>query len=464
MVDKFIKTKETMEETIQLLKKNKKCLIVRPTGFGKTWILANIVSLYDRVIYFYPTDIISLDVKNKYKSILKGKDITFISYHLMVNIYKRNEIKKSGHLARVTNSKKTLFILDEAHLAGGNKISKALDELFDIFPNAHVLGATATPNRTDYFNIRYHFFNGIEVSKYGITDAINDGLFQKPYYVSSTFEIERNFENLKRSLDDIDISKDRKNILSDIIKSSEIKYMNLYNEKEIIKNYIKTAGHNKNYMKFICFFSDSATLYSKVDRIVQNFEKIYPSHSINPIIVLSDTTEHKKNLFKIQELKKRNKTIDIIFCIDMLNMGYHVPDINGIIMYRNTYSDIIYVQQLGRCISVDSDIRPIIFDFVGNYTKHNSSEYNTVIGNNKSTKKKDIDEFDKDNVELIDHLKEFEELERLIQNEIRLELEDAIIDAYMNKNAPIKYCLYELKLETEKDFLDLIERRKNEFG
>ena len=50
----------------------------------------------------------------------------------------------------------------------------------------------------------------------------------------------------------------------------------------------------------------------------------------------------------------------------MLNMGYHDNDIDAIIMLRGTKSNIIYSQQVGRCISVDTDREPVVFDFVQN--------------------------------------------------------------------------------------------------
>ena len=459
---KFDKTKETKNEAVKLLNENGKCLIVRPTGFGKSYILANIAPLYKRVIYFYPTEIISLDVQTKYQSILKKVDIDFVSYTYMTNIWKKGTIETDLVLQRVTNDSNTLFIFDEAHLTGGNKISQALDELLKTYPKAHLLGATATPNRSDYFNIRYHFFDGIEVSQYTMRDAIADKIFQKPYYVYSTFEIKENFKNLKREVRDSDMSDERKKKLFNIIKSSEMKYLNLYNEREVIRSNIEKANHDTDYLKFICFFPDKKTLYSKIDKIVNNFSEIYPTHRVKEIVVLSDTNKHRENVKKVQKLKRKEKCIDLIFCVDMINMGYHVNNIDGIIMYRNTYSDIIYSQQLGRCISIDSNIRPIIFDFVGNYMKHSDLLTNSVIANRKNNKnEEEINEFGKDDVEIIDNLREFIELERLIEAEKKVELEDAIIDAYLHKNAPIRYCLYELKLSNEKEFFKLMEMKKN---
>lgn len=56
--------------------------------------------------------------------------------------------------------------------------------------------------------------------------------------------------------------------------------------------------------------------------------------------------------------------IDLIFSINMLNVGYHVNDITGLVLRRWTGSNTIYFQQMGRCLSVDSPNIPVVFDFV----------------------------------------------------------------------------------------------------
>ena len=50
----------------------------------------------------------------------------------------------------------------------------------------------------------------------------------------------------------------------------------------------------------------------------------------------------------------------------MLNEGLHVSDISGVIMLRPTSSPIIYMQQLGRALSVGHNSEPIVFDIVNN--------------------------------------------------------------------------------------------------
>jgi len=69
---------------------------------------------------------------------------------------------------------------------------------------------------------------------------------------------------------------------------------------------------------------------------------------------------------KLEKLSYRENTIDLILCVDMLNMGYHVSDISGIVMYRATGSDIIYPQQYGRVLASGSLKDHVVFDIADN--------------------------------------------------------------------------------------------------
>ena len=51
----------------------------------------------------------------------------------------------------------------------------------------------------------------------------------------------------------------------------------------------------------------------------------------------------------------------------MLNEGLHIADVGAVILLRPTVSPIIFYQQIGRCLQVDVEHTPIIFDFVNNF-------------------------------------------------------------------------------------------------
>lgn len=66
---------QTRDDAIHKLKLFRYCNIVRPTGFGKTYILSELASsgFWDPVVYIYPRDIIKNDVQFSYEEKLRGK-------------------------------------------------------------------------------------------------------------------------------------------------------------------------------------------------------------------------------------------------------------------------------------------------------------------------------------------------------------------------------------------------------
>ncbi len=67
--------------------------------------------------------------------------------------------------------------------------------------------------------------------------------------------------------------------------------------------------------------------------------------------------------------------IHLLFCIDMLNEGLHVPDAAGVILVRPTESPRVFYQQIGRCIQAGSGNTPIIFDFVNNFRNISANNF-----------------------------------------------------------------------------------------
>ena len=153
---------KTREDVLSKLKKYKKCLIIRPTGYGKTYLLTDLMTMYKKVLYLYPTEVISDTVKNRYadtnnlspediETIKKAKsfdNVTLMTYAKLIRM-SPEDLKKEKY---------DCIIADEAHRLGGAKTSSAISMLLRTLPKAHFIGATATPNRTDSLDIVSMFF------------------------------------------------------------------------------------------------------------------------------------------------------------------------------------------------------------------------------------------------------------------------------------------------------------------
>lgn len=95
-----------------------------------------------------------------------------------------------------------------------------------------------------------------------------------------------------------------------------------------------------------------------------------------------------KNRKTIKEFEKDDSdSLKLLFSINMLNEGLHVDDIDGVIMMRSTSSRIIYLQQLGRALSVGHCQKPLIFDFVANLSYAGVQEITDIAKSVNGTKK-----------------------------------------------------------------------------
>jgi hypothetical protein len=153
----------------------------------------------------------------------------------------------------------------------------------------------------------------------------------------------------------------------------------------IIKSTCNEYAISTDYMKFIVFFASRQHMTEKLDDVIEWFHEAYPKHKINTLKISSITKTEAKNTDKLSELVPRKKTIDLIACIDMLNVGYHVNNQTGIFMYRGTKSNTIFTQQLGRALSVGANNSAIVFDIVDNL--HRKAVFDLYVKPNSSTSK-----------------------------------------------------------------------------
>ena len=362
------------------LQKYGKSALVRGTGFGKSYMLVRLCGEYQNVLFLYPNAKLKNEVMKNH-SIIYGTEIdynsntigniTFMSYMKLIRLTDK-DFKAMNY---------DLIICDECHRIGAERTKIALTHLLERNKTAHFVAASATPNRMDAFDVIDRFCDNINVYEYTLHDAFQAGLLQKPYYVFCTHnpmdkishDIKKEIQRQPHELTNVEIEALDKKI---------IEIANLYNIENIIRSGCLEINPNGDYYKFICFFNDFTHIEEKSKEVIGWFEKAFPQHKINILAITSKNKEQIDNANKLNGLKVGKNTIDLIMCIDMLNMGYHLKDLTGIVMYRCTYSDIIYIQQLGRALSSGNSKPCIVFDIVDNIDRHSlfdSYDRSTVI-------------------------------------------------------------------------------------
>ena len=418
------KQKETIEEVNNQLDTFGKSLMIRPTGFGKTYTLIEgfakpFLKEYKNksVVYVYPLDIIKTEITagkqkkdengtlitepSKYmkdgKLRLKGKNknLYFISYQELSRKFNED----SNYWREYFNEHNIgLIILDEAHRAGSEKFYEIYDSIRDLIgpDGIRMVGATATPDRMDdsdeKLSVLEYVFDNKQPFKYGLGEALNDGIVPELVYMADRFTIDNQAQKLK---------KNAKQKFGDAFdeKSFNVELGRLKqetgDEPNTIMKAIDQAGYNPvkdKYYKFIVFFTNIDDMAEQAEDVEKWFEEAFNKRikekyqlknkftvrtsyvastdredKFAELVSKSPSTRRYFNKTKyVEELIEEELKVDLLFTVDMINMGYHVENITGIMMRRGTKSEIVYYQQLGRAISVSAEHNPIVIDCVNN--------------------------------------------------------------------------------------------------
>ena len=360
--------RRTYDDVVEKLQQYGKCIIIRPTGYGKTWLLTDLISQYKKVLYLYPAEVIAETVKNRYVA-LHGSDVDEETVESVNAFDKISNVTLMTYAKLIRLTKDDFeamdydcIITDEAHRIGGGKTKIAMSKLMYHCNKAHFIGATATPNRTDSFDVVSMFFSDIMTFPYTLHDAIEDNVLKKPNYVYCTTDIET---DLKEAA--LTAGEDLKNPqVVEVLQKKYVEMAKLFNMENILSTYCEKYVKDTSYMKFIVFFANKQQMTDKLNDVKSWFKDAFPNHKIESLEISSRSIKETQNVKKLESLKAKPNTITLIACIDMLNMGYHVNNLTGILMYRGTKSDIIYIQQLGRALSSGANDSALVFDVVDN--------------------------------------------------------------------------------------------------
>lgn len=410
----------TKDDAIDKLNKYGKVMIVRPTGFGKTRTIVELGKEYankykdKKIAYIYPLDIIKVEITTKEEymrdNIIKNK-FEFISYSkLTLDLNTHGDEYWKDYFS----NKFSLIILDEVHSAGSEGFQKLYKTIKDMIKpdGLHMLGATATPNRMDDsedFNVTSGIFDDIQVYEYNVADCIRDGLIPKIVMPVPLYDLKNLAESLKETTkrkckrDELEFDERSFNVeIGKLLKGSGTEGEYIYNALPDAGYDLKNPSHN--YFKFIVFFNDTLDMADKGPEVEKWFDDAFNLYAKNKLgirrrfdirsyYILSNTNNEdivrtissnpdKRKAFnqtkKVETIKKQDNTVDLLFTINKINMGYHVEGITGIMMLRGTRSEVVYYQQLGRALSVNAKFNPIVYDMVNNVNEKFWSKKNRL--------------------------------------------------------------------------------------
>lgn len=339
MQEKFLKNIR------ELIKKGEdKALLVSATGTGKTYAAA--FAVYDfrpkRFLFLVHREQIAKQAIKTFKKVFKNEDNKFGLLSGNSKEYDKDylfsTIQTMSKEEVYRGFKKDSFdyiVIDEVHKAGANSYLKILN----YFKPKFILGMSASPDRTDNFNI-YELFDYNLPLDIRLQDALDEDLLC-PFHYFGISDLEINGISREDTSDfNFLVSNDRVNYL--------IEKSNYY-------------GYSGNRRKALGFCSTK----KEAEELAKEFTKRgYPSLSLTG----ANTQEEREEAINRLTNDNYHDKIEFIFTVDIFNEGVDIPEVNQILLIRPTQSSIIFIQQLGRGLrKYKNKEYVVIIDFIGNY-------------------------------------------------------------------------------------------------
>lgn len=317
-----------------------RALLIAATGTGKTYL-----SIFDvkqcaprKVLYVAHRDMILNKSEKSFKTLLpniktgflNGSQKDIAADYLFASVF---TLAKDETLHSFKKDEFDYIIVDEVHHAGAESYKK----IIEYFAPKFLLGLTATPERTDGFDIFALFHNNIPY-EIRLQKALEENLLC-PFHYYGLSDLTVNGEFI-----------DDKSDFSKLVSDERIRH---------IEKAIKLYKSNDVPVKGLMFCSrveEARELSSALNK--DGFCTTYLTGE-NPDTVREAT---------IRRLESNADPLEYIISVDIFNEGVDIPCVNQVVMLRPTQSAIIFVQQLGRGLRKDKSKAFVsVIDFIGNY-------------------------------------------------------------------------------------------------
>ena len=351
MVDLKPHNKENYQKIKQMFQSGKKiCAISQATGTGKTYLIAKLCEDYAdmKKIIIAPNNYILDQTKEKFT----GYGITktdFITYQKLIKMEDRE----------ISDMELDLIVLDEFHHTTSKVWGEKVEQLLSSHTGALIFGTSATPVRTDGTNTIDAVFNGNCVYELPLAKAIVEKIIPMPKYIASLYTLDEELEKLRDKVKNSYNTPEEKKELHQKIDAMRSQIEKSYGVPIILNRHIPDKQG-----KYIVFCKNRSHLKQIKDTVVEWFQTA-GFKNINSYCLYSDYEENAKDYKAFVEDTSNN--LKLLFSVNMLNEGLHLDGISGVLLLRPTRSNIIFNQQVGRCIDAANTKMPVILDLVNNF-------------------------------------------------------------------------------------------------
>lgn len=359
-MDLFPHNREAYEHAVRLFKKEDRVCIIRPTGTGKSLIIAEFIKQHPsaRHLFLAPGAHIFSEVEKH----IKGANISFSTYMGV----KTNRTLHAPHSF-------DFIYLDEFHRLGASIWGNNVNRLLQRNPRAKVLGTSATPIRylDDNRNMATEIFNDRIATQLSLNSAIAEGILPAPTYVSALYSVKEECQELKQKIWSSDSSEKET-----VIKELDTRLID-WERSSGLDNVIK-KHLTPNRRRVIVFCKHWKHLKYAQKILDPIFREIYGTVECLSLYSKKKETDN-------EACRKRFSGADsqaiILYAIDKVNEGLHARTSNTVILLRDTISPIVFYQQIGRAFSIGGAFKPLIIDLVNNFKNVNCLSFKSDLEN-----------------------------------------------------------------------------------
>ena len=293
---------------------NRRVLMVAPCGAGKTIIMAYMAMMAAKAGRYVWVILPRVEIKEQTIDTFKRCEIPLDNIYIGLTITTAKKIEKLH--------KPDLILYDECHIS----VASTYWKISNAFPEAWIVGATASPIRTDDKPLGDLYQDIVE----GVTVRwLIDNKFLSPYeYYSVTVA----------------------DVLSE--DGSELMKPTVYGN--VIDNWQRLAGDKQTviYCTSVKHSMITAEKFRQKGIKAEHFDGSTPAAERKRLV----------DRFKAGDIK-------VLCNCDLISMGFDMPDIGCVVLLRPTESTALYIQQSGRALRYKPGKIAVIIDMVGNYQK-----------------------------------------------------------------------------------------------
>ena len=320
-----------------------KAILVSATGTGKTYASAFAVHDFKpkRFLFLVHREQIAKQSIEAYKNVfsdhekfglLTGNSKDYDADYLFATV---QTMSKELVYTSFAKNHFDYIVIDEVHKAGALSYQK----IFSYFEPEFWLGMTASPERTDGFNI-YDLFDNNIAHEIRLQEAMEEDLLC-PFHYFGISDVVFDEDTVDDDFGDFNLlaGEERVNYL---LEKSDF------------------YGYSGDRRKALVFCSRK----KEAQMLADEFNK-----RGHPSIFLSGDDSQDKRQDAVERLTgSRKDRLEFIFTVDIFNEGVDIPEINQVLLVRPTESPIIFIQQLGRGLrKYENKEYVVILDFIGNY-------------------------------------------------------------------------------------------------